>query len=124
MSDRDKQYRYNQKSNISSSLYARVNVGQNADKNSLDGAKPLHTGGSMNNEDEKVSDNSSFSHTLLFYIIGLLMSAFIGFVFFKLFQDYFYGEGLNQMLPSLVLFLGSLSLGFFTSMIILKKLKL
>lgn len=124
MSDRDKQHKYNQQSNISNSLYTRVNIGQDADKNSLDSAEPIHTGGSMNNVDERVVDNSSLTHMLLFYIIGFLMSAIIGFVFFKLFQDYFYGEGLNQAFPSLLLFAGSISIGFFISTVILKKLKL
>lgn len=123
MSDRDKQNKYNQQSNISNSLYARVNVGQDADKNSLDSAEPMHTGGSMNNDDERVSDNNSFTHMLLFYIIGFLVSAIIGFGIFKLFQDYFYGEGLNQAFPSLALFSGSLIIGFLVSTVILKKLK-
>lgn len=124
MSDRDKQTKYNQQSNISNSLYARVNVGQNADKNALDGIDPIHTGGSMNNEDERVTDNSSLTHMMLFYIIGFLLSTMIGFGFFKLFQDYFYGAGLNQLLPSFLLFAGSLLVGFFISKVILKKLKL
>lgn len=124
MSDRDKQNKYNQQSNISNSMYARVNVGQDADKNSLDSAEPMHTGGSMNNDDERVSDNNSFTHMLLFYIIGFLVSAIIGFGIFKLFQDYFYGEGLNQAFPSLALFAGSLIIGFLVSTVILKKLKL
>lgn len=124
MSDRDKQNKYNQQSNISNSMYARVNVGQDADKNSLDSAEPMHTGGSMNNDDERVSDNNSFTHMLLFYIIGFLVSAIIGFGLFKLFQDYFYGEGLNQAFPSLALFAGSLIIGFLVSTVILKKLKL
>lgn len=123
MSNRDRQNKYNQKSNISNSLYARVNVGQNADKNSLDGIKPSHTGGSMNNEDERVSDNNSLTHMVLFYIIGFLLSAIVGFGFFKMFQDYFYGEGLNQAFPSLALFGGSLIIGFLISGVILKKLK-
>lgn len=123
MRDRDKQNKYNQKSNISNSLYARVNVGQNADKNSLDGIKPSHTGGSMNNEDERVADNHSLTHMVLFYVIGFLLSAIVGFGFFKLFQDYFYGEGLNQAFPSLALFGGSLVIGFLISGVILKKLK-
>lgn len=123
MSDRDKQNKYNQKSNISNSLYARVNVGQNADKNSLDGIEPSHTGGSMNNEDERVKDNHSLTHMVLFYIIGFLLSAIVGFGFFKLFQDYFYGEGLNQAFPSLALVGGSLIIGFLISGVILKKLK-
>lgn len=124
MSDRDKENKYNQQSNISNSMYARVNVGQDADKNSLDSAEPMHTGGSMNNDDERVSDNKSFTHMLLFYIIGFLVSAIIGFGIFKLFQDYFYGEGLNQAFPSLALFVGSLIIGFLVSTVILKKLKL
>ena len=124
MSERDKQNKYNQQSNISNSLYARVNISQDADKNSLDGTDPIHTGGSMNNDDEKVVDNNSFTHMLLFYIIGFLTSAIIGFGFFKLFQDYFYGEGLNQAFPSLALFVGSLVIGFLVSTVILKKLKL
>lgn len=124
MSDRDKENKYNQQSNISNSMYARVNVGQDADKNSLDSAEPMHTGGSMNNDDERVSDNNSFTHMLLFYIIGFLVSAIIGFGIFKLFQDYFYGEGLNQAFPSLALFVGSLIIGFLVSTVILKKLKL
>ena len=124
MSDRDKLNKHNQQNNISNSLYARVNVGQNADKNSLDGAEPSHTGGSMNNDDERVSDNSTFTHTLLFYMIGFVASSIVGFGLFKLFQDYFYGEGLNQAFPSLALFIGSLIIGFFISDLILKKVKL
>lgn len=123
MSDRDKQNKYNQQSTISNSLYARVNVGQDADKNSLDSAEPMHVGGSMNNDDERVSDNNSFTHMLLFYIIGFLVSAIIGFGVFKLFQDYFYGENLNQAFPSLALFAGSLISGFFISAVILKVAK-
>ncbi len=123
MSDRDKQNKYNQQSNISNSLYARVNIGQDADENSLDSAEPMHVGGSMNNDDERVSDNNSFTHMLLFYIIGFLVSAIIGFGVFKLFQDYFYGENLNQAFPSLALFAGSLVSGFFISAVILKVAK-
>lgn len=123
MSDRDKQNKYNQHSNISNSLYARVNVGQDANKNSLDSAEPVHTGGSMNNEDERVSDNNTFTHTLLFYVIGLLTSAIIGFGIFKLFQNYFYGEGLSQALPSFMLIAGSLLIGFIISALVLKKIK-
>lgn len=89
----------------------------------LDSAEPMHTGGSMNNDDERVSDNHSFTHMLLFYIIGFLVSAIIGFGVFKLFQDYFYGEALNQAFPSLALFAGSLISGFFISAVILKVAK-
>ena len=77
----------------------------------------------MNNDDERVSDNSTFTHTLLFYIIGLVTSAIIGFGMFKLFKDYFYGEGLNQALPSFFLIAGSLLIGFIISSAILKKIK-
>ncbi|MEG0679584.1 MAG: hypothetical protein RR439_07065 [Carnobacterium sp.] len=123
MSDREKQQKYNRENNISGSMYARVNVGQNADKNKLDSAKMSHTGGSMNNKDERVIDNNSLTYTVLYYVIGFLVSFVIGFILFRLFHNYFYNEGINELLPSLLLISISLIGGFLSSRLVLKKMK-
>lgn len=54
MSDRDRQRKHEQENNISGSLYARVNVGQNASQDIADGSSVTPIAGSMNNVDERV----------------------------------------------------------------------
>ncbi len=123
MSDRDKQKKQDEKSTISNSLYARVNVGQNANKNTLDGPHPLHTGGSMNNKDEKNADTRSFTYLLKYYVIGLGIAALLVFGILQIFHNYFYGAGINQIFPALLALGGSLFVGLFLSGRILKKTK-
>lgn len=119
MSDRDQQIRQNKNSTISSSMHARVNTGQNTG-NKPEGLQMNHTGGSMNNPDERVEEHSSFLKTFLFYVLtGVFTALYILFGLWA-FQDYFYNEGLNEILPSLALLIFSLVLGSLSSKGILK----
>ena len=58
MSTRDNQKKYDDKSNVDSSIYSRVNIGQGAN-NEFDSPNLTHSGGSMNNPDEQVHRRSS-----------------------------------------------------------------
>ena len=120
MSTRDNQKKYDDKSNVDSSIYSRVNIGQGAN-NKFDGPNLTHSGGSMNNPDEHVHHRSSSLTTVLYYVVGSVISAAIIFAGMQIFHDYFYGEGLNKLLPSLRLLLGSLAIGFFSANWIVKK---
>ena len=120
MSTRDNQKKYDDKSNVDSSIYSRVNIGQGAN-NKFDGPNLTHSGGSMNNPDEHVHHRSSSLTTGLYYVVGSVISAGIIFAGMQIFHDYFYGEGLNKLLPSLLLLLGSLAIGFFSAKWIMKK---
>lgn len=119
MSDRDQQIRQNKNSTISSSMHARVNTGQNTGNNS-DGLQMNHTGGSTNNPDERVEEHSSFLKSFLFYVLtGVFAALYILFGLW-VFHDYFYNEGLNEILPALALLIISLFLGSLSSKGILK----
>ena len=120
MSTRDNQKKYDDKSNVDSSIYSRVNIGQGAN-NKFDGPNLTHSGGSMNNPDEQVHHRSSSLTTGLYYVVGIVISAGIIFASMQIFHDYFYGEGLNKVIPSLLLLLGSLAIGFICSKLIIKK---
>ena len=120
MSTRDNQKKYDDKSNVDSSIYSRVNIGQGAN-NKFDGPNLTHSGGSMNNPDEHVHHRSSSLTTGLYYVVGSVISAGIIFAGMQIFHDYFYGEGLNKLVPSLLLLLGSLAIGFFSAKWIMKK---
>ena len=120
MSTRDNQKKYDDKSNVDSSIYSRVNIGQGAN-NKFDGPNLTHSGGRMNNTDEKVHNRSSSLTTGLYYVVGSVISAGIIFAGMQIFHDYFYGEGLNKLVPSLLLLLGSLAIGFFCAKWIVKK---
>ena len=120
MSTRDNQKKYDDKSNVDSSIYSRVNIGQGAN-NKFDGPNLTHSGGSMNNPDEHVHHRSSSLTTVLYYVVGSVISAAIIFAGMQIFHDYFYGEGLNKLLPSLLLLLGSLAIGFVSANWIVKK---
>lgn len=120
MSTRDNQKKYDDKSNVDSSIYSRVNIGQGAN-NKFDGPNLTHSGGSMNNPDERVHHRNSSWTTVIYYVIGIVISAATIFVGMQIFHDYFYGEGLNKLLPSLLLLLGSLAIGFICSKLIMKK---
>ena len=120
MSTRDNQKKYDDKSNVDSSIYSRVNIGQGAN-NKFDGPNLTHSGGSMNNPDEQVHHRSSSLTTGLYYVVGIVISAVIIFASMQIFHDYFYGEGLNKLVPSLLLLLGSLAIGFFSAKWIVKK---
>ena len=120
MSTRDNQKKYDDKSNVDSSIYSRVNIGQGAN-NKFDGPNLTHSGGSMNNPDEHVHHRSSSLTTGLYYVVGSFISAAILFAGMQIFHDYFYGEGLNKLVPSLLLLLGSLAIGFFCAKWIVKK---
>ena len=121
MSTRDNQKKYDDKSNVDSSIYSRVNIGQGAN-NKFDGPNLTHSGGSMNNPDEQVHHKSSFWATVIYYVVGIVISASIAFAGMQIFHDYFYGEGLNKLVPSLLLLLGSLAIGFFSAKWIMKKI--
>ena len=120
MSTRDNQKKYDDKSNVDSSIYSRVNIGQGAN-NKFDGTNLTHSGGSMNNPDEQVHPRNSSLTTVIYYVVGSVISAAIIFAGMQIFHDYFYGEGLNKLLPSLLLLLGSLAIGFFSANWIVKK---
>ena len=120
MSTRDNQKKYDYKSNVDSSIYSRVNIGQGAN-NKFDGPNLTHSGGSMNNPDEQVHPRNSSLTTVIYYVVGSVISAAIIFAGMQIFHDYFYGEGLNKLLPSLLLLLGSLAIGFFSANWIVKK---
>lgn len=120
MSTRDNQKKYDDKSNVDSSIYSRVNIGQGAN-NKFDGPNLTHSGGSMNNPDEHVHHRNSSLTTVIYYVIGSIISAAILFAGMQIFHDYFYGEGLNKLLPSLLLLLGSLAIGFSSAKWIVKK---
>ena len=121
MSTRENQKKYDDKSNVDSSIYSRVNIGQGAN-NKFDGPNLTHSGGSMNNPDEHVHHRSSSLTTGLYYVVGSVISAGIIFAGMQIFHDYFYGEGLNKLVPSLLLLLGSLAIGFFSAKWIMKKI--
>jgi len=122
MSTRDNQKKYDDKSNVDSSIYSRVNIGQGA-SNKFDGPNLTHSGGSMNNPDERVNQGSSSLTTALYYMVGSIISALILFAGLQIFHDYFYGEALNKVIPSLLLLLGSLAIGFVCSKVIMKKFR-
>lgn len=115
MSNRDHQSKYDKENNISSSMYDRVNVSQTSGNTNTN-----RTTGSMNNSDEKTPDPSSFSTTLFNYIFRLVFT--LGYIFIGLwvFKDYFYGEGIDQLLPSVILLFASIILGFISTKMIQK----
>ncbi|MGB7473171.1 hypothetical protein [Trichococcus sp.] len=120
MSTRDNQKKYDDKSNVDSSIYSRVNIGQGA-SNKFDSPNLTHLGGSMNNPDEQVHHRNSSLTTIIYYVVGSIISALIVFAGMQIFHDYFYGEALNKVIPSLLLLLGSLAIGFICSKLIMKK---
>ena len=75
----------------------------------------------MNNPDEQVHPRNSSLTTVIYYVVGSVISAAIAFAGMQIFHDYFYGEGLNKLVPSLLLLLGSLAIGFFSAKWIVKK---
>ena len=117
MSDRDKQIKHNRDSNMKNSMYDRVNIGRNNANDKFDGPHLMHSGGSMDNPDEKTNStqSSSFTHMLFFYVIGFVFSAALIFIGYLALRDVFFSVGMNQLLPSFVLVLGSLGIGFFSS---------
>ena len=121
MSDRDRQRKHEQENNISGSLYARVNVGQDASQDISEGSSVTPIAGSMNNVDERAPYDSPRQHPFLYYVLGFGSSVLIGSGIFWLFRGYFYGEGLNQVLPSVLLLVGSLGAGFLFAKFILRK---
>lgn len=117
MSDRDKQIKHNRDSNMKNSMYDRVNIGRNNANDKFDGPHLMHSGGSMDNPDEKTNStqSSSFTHMFFFYVIGFVLSAALIFIGYLVFRDIFFSVGMNQLLPSFLLVLGSLGIGFFSS---------
>lgn len=115
MSNRDHQNKYDKENNISSSMYDRVNASQTSGNTNTN-----RTTGSMNNSDEKAPDPSSFSTTLFNYIFRFVFT--LGYIFIGLwvFKDYFYGEGIDQLLPSVILLFVSIVLGFISTKMIQK----
>lgn len=120
MSDRDQQNKQDKNSTISSSLYSRVNTGQNVG-NKFEGMQMLHTGGSMNNPDERVDEHQPLLRTVLFYVIAGVFTTIYVLLGLWIFQGYFYHKGLNEILPSLALLIISLVLGSLSSKWILKR---
>lgn len=119
MSDRDQQIKQDKNSTVSNSLYARVNTGQNTG-NKFEVMQMLHTGGSMNNSDERVDGHQPLLKTFLYYVLTGIFTALYIMLGLWIFQDYFYNEGLNEILPSLALLLISLVSGILSSKCILK----
>lgn len=126
MSDRDKQIKHNRDSNMKSSMYDRVNIGRNNANNKLDGPHLSHTGGSMNNPDEKTSTthSHSFLHQFLFYLIGFIFSTALIYIGYLVLRETFFSVGMNQLLPSFLLVLISLGIGFFSSEKLVNKLRI
>lgn len=98
MSEQDKRIKYNKNSNIDSSMYARVNAGGNAKFDVL------------NKQRKKTK---LFFHTLLFYTLGFCISIALIFSGLWIFSDHFYGVGMNQLMPALMLLIVSFVVGFF-----------
>lgn len=123
MSDRDKQNKHNRDSNISGSMYARVNVGNDVN-NANNGSRQHNIAGSMNNSDEKNTDYNSSSHsflyTVLFYVIGFGLSVAYMYIGLWIFNDYFNTPESNEFLPSAASIVVPVILGFLSSKIILK----
>ena len=120
MSTRDNQKKYDDKSNVGSSIYSRVNIGQGAN-NKFDSPNPVHSGGSMSNPDEHTRYGDSSLKKGIYYVVGSSLSVLIIFLALQIFHGYFYGEGINKLLPALLLLFGSLAIGFFSSKQIVKK---
>ena len=114
MSDRDKQRKQDTESNIDNSMYARVNTGQGAG-NKFDSPRGTHLGGSTNNPNERNNHSSSLTYTILYYGLGFIMSFLFILMGLWIFKGYFYSEGLNKILPSLLLLIVSLITGFYLS---------
>lgn len=76
----------------------------------------------MKNPDEQAHHRDSAFAKVIYYAVGSIISAAILFAGMQIFRDYFYGEGLNHVIPSLLLLLGSLAIGFFGSKLIMKKI--
>lgn len=106
MSERDKQKKYENDSNIEGSMYARVNAGGNAKYDTPNKVR---------------KKSNSFFRTLLFYILGFIIGIIFIFIGLWLFHDHFYNGGMNQVKPTLILLLISFSIGFLSSKIIMKK---
>jgi len=51
----------------------------------------------MNNPDEQVHQRSSSLATVIYYVVGSIISAAIIFAGMQIFHDYFYGEGINKL---------------------------
>jgi hypothetical protein len=126
MSDRDKQIKHNRDSNMKSSMYDRVNIGRNNANNKLDGPHLIHTGGSVDNPDEKTNTthSHSFLHQFLFYLVSFIFSAALIFIGYLVFRDTFFSVGKNQLLPSFLLVSISLGIGFFSSEKLVNKLNI
>lgn len=122
MSDRDKQNKHNRDSNISGSMYARVNVGNDVN-NANNGSRQNNIAGSMNNSDEKNTDYNSSSHsflyTVLFYVIGFGLSVAYMYIGLWIFNDYFNSPESKEFLPAAASIVIPVILGFLSSKIIL-----
>lgn len=69
MSNREQQKKYDRESNVDSSIYSRVNIGQGAN-NKFDSPNLTHSGGSMSNPDEKrKATYSPLSKTINYYLL-------------------------------------------------------
>ena len=122
ISNREQQKKYDRESNVDSSIYSRVNIGQGAN-NKFDSPNLTHSGGSMSNPDEKrKATYSPLSKTIIYYACGVIFTGTIALLGLQLFHDYFYGSGMNELFPSLILIFFSLVGGFSISKFLLKRI--
>ncbi|WP_080145933.1 hypothetical protein [Marinilactibacillus piezotolerans] len=122
MSDRDRQRQHDRTNNMSSSMHDRVHSGDS----DFDGRSDITGGaafGSLNNPDEQTLDSYSFMHTVLFYILAIGLSVAYSFFGLWIFEHYLDNSLMYETIPSLILFVVSLLLGFLSSKVILVFIK-
>ena len=77
----------------------------------------------MSNPDEKrKATYSQLSKTIIYYACGVIFTGTIALLGLQLFHDYFYGSGMNELFPSLILIFFSLVGGFSISKFLLKRI--
>lgn len=115
MSDRDRQNKHDRNNNISSSMYSRVNVGNDLN-NSKNGTRQTDIAGSMNNPDEKFtntrSNSRSFLYTVLFFLLGVGFSFIYMYLSVWLFNDYLTSPESKELLPTIASLTIPFVLGF------------
>ncbi|MFC6464055.1 hypothetical protein ACFP65_03425 [Marinilactibacillus sp. GCM10026970] len=118
MSDRDRQNKHDRDSNISSSMYSRVNIGNNLN-NSRNGTRHTDIAGSMNNPDEKLkntrSSSRSFLYTVLFFLLGIGFSFAYMYLSALLFNDYLTSPESKELLPTIFSLTLPFVLGFLSA---------
>lgn len=118
MSDRDRQNKHDRNNNISSSMYSRVNVGNDLN-NSKNGTRQTDIAGSMNNPDEKStntrSNSRSFLYIVLFFLLGVGFSFIYMYLSVWLFNDYLTSPESKELLPTIASLTIPFVLGFLSA---------